>query len=84
LERCDAPATGTLIEKTTIMVGGGRVSQVTGLAEMLGLPGVEIDLVEREENGGAPVYVTSASGAVRGVWGAGRRRCGRRNTSRSA
>jgi transposase len=38
------------------------VAQVTGLTELLGLPGVELDTVEREDDGSWTAHVTSAPG----------------------
>lgn len=43
-------------------MGGGRVSQTTVSAELLGLEGVEVDLVEREADGSWTVHVTTAAG----------------------
>jgi transposase len=40
---------------------GGRVSQTTALAELLGLQGVEIDLAEREADGSWTVHATTAA-----------------------
>jgi transposase len=47
---------------TIIEVEGGRVSQLTRVAELLGLSGVEVDLVERESDGSWTAHVTSAGG----------------------
>lgn len=44
---------------------GGRVSQTTVLAELLGLAGMDIDLAEREADGSWTVHVRTA--AVQGA-----------------
>jgi transposase len=48
------------------------VSQTTALAELLGLDGVEIDLVEREADGSWTVHVTTAAGRAVCCSGCGR------------
>jgi transposase len=45
-------------------VEGGRVGQSTPLAQVLGLAGVDVDLVEQETDGSWTAYVTTAAGAV--------------------
>jgi len=48
------------------------VSQATGLAGLLGLPGVEFDTVEREDDGSWTAHVTSVPGRRAGCPGCGR------------
>jgi len=52
--------------------GRARVSQVTGVAELVGLAGVEVDVVERETDGSWTVHVTSAPGRQACCPGCGR------------
>jgi hypothetical protein len=52
--------------------GRARVSQARGLAELLGLAGVEVDVVEREADGSWTVHVSSAPGRQACCPGCGR------------